>query len=371
MPHPRARHHGYYWSVMPPHVTARHDPSLHARVVGTVPLRYTAGADPALDRPAHVRAASAIAPAGSRLVVVQDDANFVALVDPLTGDVAAVTLPSGAGGRRQFDDIRGNKADKLDLEAVASATRPDGEAVVLAFGSGSTPRRESIVVLRQLDATRSGVGDAVVELRDASAFYRRLREAGAFAGSELNVEAAVFIHTADGGVVRLFNRGNGASSGTIPAVDATCDVSWPELLSYLADLASVPPAPRDIIQYTLGAIDGLRLTFTGATALPVEAGAAARRILYTAAAEASPDTTRDGAVTGCAVGAIVEGPRGVRARWAILEDAAGSPFRGKVEGIVLHPTDPMRAHVVVDRDAPAEPAELLEVVLEGPWPGTA
>lgn len=53
----------------------------------------------------------------------------------------------------------------------------------------------------------------------------------------------------------------------------------------------------------------------------------------------------------------------------VLEEAAGHPLRGKVEGIALHPRDPMGAHVVVDHDVPGEPAELCEVALDGHWIG--
>ena len=102
-------------------VVARHDPRLIARVVARWPLRYADGADAAVDRPAHVRAGSSLAWVGDRLVVVQDDANFLALVDPRDASVQVTTLPAAAGGTRQFDDGRGNKRLKMDLEAVASA----------------------------------------------------------------------------------------------------------------------------------------------------------------------------------------------------------------------------------------------------------
>jgi hypothetical protein len=121
------------------------------------------------------------------------------------------------------------------------------------------------------------------------------------------------------------------------------------------------PTPFNIVQYDLGVIGGLALTFTDATV--ADTGA----VVYTAAAEASPDATRDGPVAGCAVGVIREAPEGVRARWALLCDDRGQPFTGKVEGIALAPDDPSRAFVVLDRDAPDEPSELCEVVLDGPW----
>ncbi|HEY0997698.1 MAG TPA: hypothetical protein VGD77_17035 [Gemmatimonadaceae bacterium] len=348
-------------------VVAVRDRALSARIVRTMPLHYAAGADAALDRPAHVRAGSGLAWVGPRLVVVQDDANFLALVDPLDGSVEAIALPAGAGGSRQFDDVRGNKAAKLDLEAVVSIPQPGGGATVLALGSGSTARRESVVALRGV-GTDGAVDRAVAEVVPASAWYARLRALVAFAGSELNVEAAVYLGSAKGGDLRLFNRGNGAPRRGLTPVDATCDVSWPSLAAYLASPGTAPPPePREIVHYDLGDIAGLALTFTDATPGPGSAGDARHRIVYTAAAEASPDATRDGPVAGCAVGVIDEQPEGISARWAPLEGDEGVLFGGKVEGIAMHRADRGRAYVVVDRDAPGEPAELCEVVLEGPW----
>ena len=111
-------------------IRAHHDPSLSATVVSRRELHYTDGPDASLDRPAHVRAGSGIVRLGARLLVVQDDTSFLAVVD---GDrVHGVPLPAGPGGRRQFSEALGNKKDKLDLEAcllhletlVASATAP-------------------------------------------------------------------------------------------------------------------------------------------------------------------------------------------------------------------------------------------------------
>ncbi len=351
----------------PRRVVAEQDPALGARVIRTSPLRYAARADPSLDRPAHVRAGSGVVWAGARLAVMQDDANFVALVDPVRAAALAVALPAGEGGRRQFDDTLGNKAHKLDLEAVVTIPQADGAPLILALGSGSTARRESVVALRGLDDLREeGAADIVVHA--IPAFYARLRETTAFAGSELNVEAAVYLGHTAGGRLRLFNRGNGAPrDGTLP-VNATCDVNWRALAAHLAQPGEAEsPAPFDVVQYDLGAVAELPLTFTDAALVPAPTDAERPVVVYTAAAEASPDATRDGPVAGCAVGVIAEGPDGIRVRWALLRDDAGEPFAGKVEGIALHPDDPTRAHVVVDRDAPDEPSELCEVVLEGPW----
>ena len=346
-------------------VVARHDASLSARVVRSTPLKYAGGADPLLDRSAHVRAGSGLVWAGPRLMIVQDDANFVALVDPASGTVTARTLPAGDGGRRQFDDASGNKAHKLDLEAVVSIPPGDGGPLAVAFGSGSTSRRERVVTLRGVEEAD---GHELVAVHAAAAFYEQLRASIPFAGSELNIEGAVYLPRASGGRLRLFNRGNGARRAGVEPTNATCDVEWRVLAAYLAcPDVSAPPHPTDVVQYDLGVIGGLALTFTDASVVLVDAASDSRWTLYTAAAEASPDATRDGPVAGVAVGVIAEGGGRIVARWALLRDQGGDPFMGKVEGIALRPDDPGRGYLVVDRDAHDVASELCEVVLEGAW----
>lgn len=330
--------------------TATPDPALRTRVVRTVALTYAEGEDAALDRPAHVRAGSGLAWVGGVLAMIQDDAGFVALADAETGLCRSVTLPAGEGGLRQFDDLRGNKRFKLDLEAcVAVPDGPGGAETLVAFGSGSTPVRERVLLLRD-----PAGADPQVELVDASAFYARLRQAAEFAGSELNVEGAAW----RGGRILLLNRGNGAVVDGRRAVDAIARVDWPALRAYLADPAAhPPPGPESIIQYDLGTIDGWRLTFTDAAAF-------GERLIYTATAEASPNTVDDGPVAGSALG-IIEADG--QARWTVLEDAGGGRFGGKVEGLARGPR-PGTLLVVIDRDDPRLPSELCEVELTGDWP---
>ncbi|HYW51677.1 MAG TPA: hypothetical protein VE861_13775, partial [Gemmatimonadaceae bacterium] len=82
-------------STSPRRITSTPDRSLDARIVRRVPMFYADGADAATDRPAYVRAASSMAWLGDRVALVQDDVNFIALVDPATGLADAVTLPAG------------------------------------------------------------------------------------------------------------------------------------------------------------------------------------------------------------------------------------------------------------------------------------
>jgi hypothetical protein len=312
---------------------ARIDPSMSAVLHELRPLRYADGEDRASDRPGHVRAASAIRRWDGRLVLVQDDVNVLALHDA-HGRVEPRLLPWGEGRRRVFDDALGNKHAKLDLEA--GLVLPDGRFV--ALGSGSTPRRERVVVAWP---------DGRVHLRDATAMYAALRAEPELAGSELNLEGATTL----GGRLLLFQRGNGAPTTTAEPVDAIGELDLAAWIAWLDGRAELPPLLR-VTQYDLGRVDGVRLGFTDATALPDG------RVAFLAVAEASPDAVRDGEVVGCRVGVI----DGDDVRTCDVLDEHGVPTRLKLEG--LEPADAagadgaLRLWVAVDMDRPEHPAQL-------------
>lgn len=327
------------------HINGRQDPSLTARVVNCTPLLYRAGPDESFDRPAHVRAASSLAAVGDYLAVIQDDANFIAWFDASLSNVEVVPLPAGHEGKRLFDDGRGNKQWKLDLEAClfdAAGQR------LFAFGSGSSPLRERIVTVTNLFSQ-----SPTVTVHEAAAFYAALRAATDFAGSELNIEGAILL---DETRLRLFQRGNGAPHGSLRPVNATADLSWDKLLAYL----QTPQKPasfalENINQYNLGTIDDVPLTFTDAAL--VSSG-----VIFSAAAEASPDAIQDGPVAGSALGLI---KKDAVARWTVLLDPDGRAFTGKVEGVSV--TAAGNCYVVIDKDDPQIPSELCQVELLGSW----
>lgn len=337
--------------LMTRRVEAVHEAGLVARVLATERLGYAVGPDALEDRPGHVRAASAVGWFGGRLAVVQDDASFVGLYDPATRRTGFVTLPRGSDGLRQFDDGRGNKKRKLDLEA-ATTVRDGGREVLVAFGSGSAPVREVVV---RVEAGPGG-GEPAVRVDPAPELYAALRSRREFSGSELNVEGAALL---PGGRLRLFQRGNGAPADGLGPVDATVELAWAELVAHL-DRVPGAGVPRlgEVVVYDLGTIGGVRLTFTDATAAP------GGRVAFLAAAEDSPDAVRDGPVAGGAVGVLE--PDGA-ARVGRLVDREGRTLVRKVEGLALDPARPDRAYVVVDPDDPAVPGELLTVALEGSW----
>lgn len=333
---------------------ARRDERLVARVLHRTPLLYTDGADPALDRPAHVRAASGLAWLEGRLAIVQDDASFVAIWDPRSGRVDAVALPPRPGGARQFDAERGNKYDKLDLEAAFVAPI-EGRETLVAIGSGALAARR-----RMLRMT----GDGRVEVIDAAELYLAIEAVVELRGSELNLEGAALMPALGDrpARVRLLQRGNGAVRGDRAPVDASWDVELAALVAYLDGRGPAPrPDPSDVTQFELGALGGVRLTFTDASC------SADGRFHYLATAERSPDVIADGEVIGSAVG--VEGDDGAL-WWAPLVDRDGGVLPVKAEGLAFDPGDRRRLLVALDPDQPERASELCQVVLDGPWPGT-
>ena len=352
---------------MPQEQTAVLDTSLSARVLSRFPMRYTDGPQPRDDRPGHVRAASGLAwlpialaerPRGETLAVIQDDAAFVALVDPNTGLAEAALLPAGPGGVRLFQAERGNKHLKLDLEACLVGP-VFGAPHLVAFGSGSSERRERIVLLPCDTPFQSAVRAAHVA--DASAFYRMLRAERSFSGSELNIEGAVLRENPHSlrSELLLFQRGNGATVDGRRALDATCLVSWPAFVEYLESDGGRPPPPlRAITHYDLGEVGGVRLTFTDATSGPRGS------VLFLACAEASPNAVDDGEVRGTMLGII--GADGT-VRIVPLLDESGEVSRDKAEGIVRDVRHAHRVVLTVDRDDPDLPSDLLHVSLEGDW----
>lgn len=347
----RARPAGEYLALMIDRtgefpIAAIRDDNLHAYVMRSVPLLYAAGADTLSDRPAHVRAGSGLAWASGRLVLVQDDANFLALVDFNTGQCEAIELPAGHAGLRQFDDARGNKQFKYDFEALVSLP---AQGLLLAFGSGSSPARESVLVVSDVYDRR-----ATPRVVSAPALYAGLRACTSFSGSELNVEGAALVQ----GRIRLFGRGNGAVRNGVQPVNATCDIDLEQLLAYLHQPLTTPaPQPTDVRQYQLGHIGDVRLSFTDAVAVD-------DYILYVAAAEDSPDAVRDGGVTGSVIGVIDTQRATATVRWTPILNADGSTAGIKAEGIAPG-SKPGTVFVVIDSDRHDQPSELLEVNVSG------
>jgi hypothetical protein len=309
-----------------PAVSATMDDGLRAVLHDVAPLLYASGAPPGLDLPAYVRAASALRRFGRSLAIVQDDVNALALRDE-QGSVRPLPFPCEPGDRRTFDDFIGNKARKLDLEACAAL--PDGR--IVAFGSGASSARETLVVL-------APGGEPA--LRPASDLYAALRAEPAFAGNELNIEGAL----AGAAGLLLFQRatGSGHRAETVNAIGA---LDLDEFVLWL-DRAGLAPRLAAVTPVQLGEVAGRKLGFTDAAAL--EDG----RIAVLACAEDSADALSDGAVLRCRFGLL----DGRDLRMTDVVDARGEPTHLKLEGIELRPGSTLEFDVVADMDRPAEPA---------------
>jgi len=323
---------------------ARIDPRSAVRIVRRKALRYGMPAVEGLDLGPHVRAASALVRRSDRLYVVQDDTAAIASVSLDGGSVRALPL-SATDGQRRFDTTHGNKQRKRDLEA-ACLLDLGGVPTLVAFGSGSSPLRESVALVAL-------VGESVVSPPPGFValprLYAALRARTDFAGSELNVEGVIAMDDE----LWLAQRGNGAPAGALQPVSAIATLSLAGFVALLAapDTAEVPPL-LTVEPWELGTIDGAPLTFTDLAATP--AG-----VLFAAAAEASPDALRDGPVAGVVVGRVADG---VSAR---VVDEQGVFSRDKIEGIVH--ADHGRLYAVVDCDDPDVSAALLELALPPEW----
>jgi hypothetical protein len=331
--------------------TARHDPSLSAKIVRRLPLVYADGESREDDRPSFVLAASGMVTLGEHLFVVQDNANWIAVVNP-DDSVTAVPLPRGPAGARVFSKSRDNADDKVDLEACVIMQGDEGPELV-AFGSGTAENRCWILRMTGPDRATKGEGPSSrrydAKFLDASVFYKSLVRERAFSGGSLNIEGAIAL---DETRVLILQRGNAPPSEG-ERVDATGEVCWPLLSRHLDDPANVPPPPvENVIRYELGDLNGVRLTFSDAEYL------GGGRILFSASAEDPQDG--DGKVEGSVLG-IIE-PSG-ETRWTQVTCEDGSAFTGKIEGLSRSVHDASTIRFVIDDDDETAPSEIFEAKL--------
>lgn len=283
---------------------------------------------------AHLSAASGMITAGDFLYVVADDENHLG-VFPRAGNGAgnlhrifAGELPIEAAAR---------KAAKRDMEALVhlprSVTYPHG--ALLALGSGSKPQRCTGIVLA-LDAA-GAIAGAPLPL-DLTLFYAKL----AVEVGHVNIEGAVVI--AD--ELRLLNRGNKKQG-----INACVDVN---LSNFLLSNASRHPKIGRLQPIDLGKIDGVKLCFSDAAALP-NGG-----MLFTAAAENTDDSYLDGPCAGNVIGILDK-----HMRLRFVEDL---DTKQKVEGVTANLTaTKIMLQMVTDADDATQAAQLLAAEFPLPW----
>ena len=145
---------------------------------------------------------------------------------------------------------------------------------------------------------------------------------------------------------------------------------------------SSPPGLHDVVQFNLGSIDGVNITFTGSAPASVSASRILEKteFVYTASAEASPDATRDGAVAGTVLGLVQSIDFSQRDEklndsyeagvFNFLSYANGTRFLYKTEGVTIPPGTGFWkqkdgvALIVLDMDNPNVPSQMCLVQLE-------
>lgn len=129
-----------------------------------------------------------------------------------------------------------------------------------------------------------------------------------------------------------------------------------------------PPKLLDVIEYNLGSVDGVSLSFTG-SAPSTDDLFSQREFVYIAGAEASPDATKDGAVVGTAMGFVRPNSDDLSAVYNFLAYANGTKFLHKTEGVTVpfgtgiwgDGTKSGTALTVLDMDNPNVPSQMCVV----------
>ena len=277
-------------------------------------------------------AASGLVQQQGRLYVVADDEHHLAVIDAASGNGHWVRLFEGD----LPDKPKQRKATKPDLETLielpACSELPFG--ALLALGSGSRLNRQTGVIM-VFDAR--GEFTEIPRLIDLAALYAPLRHAL----GDLNIE---------GGLIRgndflLLQRAHQGQARNV-----CMRFAWHEVRPWLLGGDVTVPQALDHVTYELGAIDGVALGFSDATALPSGAW------VFSAVAEATRDSYHDGGCAGSAIGVVA--PDG---RLRSLQHLEGA---WKVEGIAalqLGDGATLQLTLVTDADDRARPASCLNV----------
>lgn len=296
-------------------------------------LHLAAGQHPA--GRAHLSAASALVRCAGYLYVVADDELHLGVFradDDAPGQLLRL-LPGELPGAPVE-----RKAAKPDLEALALLPAMPGYAqgALLALGSGSRPNRQQalLLALDELGAVRGAP-----RLIDLAPLYAALH----LQFADLNIEGAFVL----GQQLLLLQRGNQGQAG-----NAAVYFAWPAVQAWLLGQAPAP-LPQAVQVMALGELDGVALGFTDGAAL------ADGRWLFSAVAENTTDSYRDGACMGTVLG-LVEADGRIR-RLASL----GAQW--KVEGLALQQRGQrLLLNLVTDADDPRIAASLLALELELP-----
>jgi hypothetical protein len=284
----------------------------------------------------HLSAASGLVRRGRRLIVVADDELHLGLFE----ESAHSDTPAAPGAllrllEGELPAAKGErKKAKPDLETLALLPPLPGcpAGALLAFGSGSKPRRNTGVLVA-LDV--QGAPNGRMARVDLTALYAPLRKQF----PDLNIEGALVVS----GELLLLQRGNQGD-----ARSACIRYDWNAMAPWLAGTQPQVPAVKRVQIMRLGSVDGVPLGLTDAA--PLDGGS----WMFCAVAERTDNSVDDGACVGAAIGLV--GPDGALGP---LYPLIGSP---KVEGIAVQVDgSDWLVTLVTDPDDPAVASQVLRV----------
>ena len=285
-------------------------------------------------RAAHLSAASGLAVVGRNIYVVADDELHLGVFE--AAGVAPGKLVRLLDGVLP-DAKPERKRRKPDLEALTPLPPFDrfAHGALLALASGSTQHRRGGALLA-LDP-HGGIQSAPQAV-DLSPLLAPLEDKFPM----LNIEGAAIA----GGEFKLFQRGNRRHP-----VNAVIGFALPAILDSLGVGGAAGFEPSTLRTYDLGGVGGIPFSFTDAAALADET------IVFTAVAEDTEDSYRDGPCIGAAIGML---DTNGRLAWMRQLD---EPL--KIEGVDARSEGGgIRLLLVTDADDPDCPAGLFAATLD-------
>lgn len=282
----------------------------------------------------HVAAASGVVRRAEYVYVIADDELDLAVFDASSDDPGR--LVPALSGELPTEHSARSKA-KPDLEALTSLPPFEGHphGALLGLGSGSTEDRDRGFAWA-LGADGSLDGEPI-EL-DLAPLYTLLRERL----DALNVEGAAVM----GDELWLLQRGNSEDGENVVVALSCAEV----IESLSRDRTLAAEELRRVLAFDLGELRETALTFSDASAL------GNGLLVFTASAEDTSASARDGAILGSVVGTIdLEGE---------VQRLRTIDRKHKVEGVhgVLD-TGVITMTFVCDQDDPAEASPLLSATM--------
>jgi hypothetical protein len=288
------------------------------------------------NRYAHLSAASGLVKLGDWFFVVADDEKFISVFQ--NNDLAP-GIPHRIIEGNFPQEVEARKKIKHDFEVLTllpiSQQHPFGALLVLGSGSAKQRKQGAIIPFIEEPNLKAApiLGD--VEIIDLDPVYDAFKnEPG-----KINIEGAAIV----GKHILLFQRGNKNNQNALIKI---------KLKHFLASATGKnnDTPEYQLTGFDLGAIDGIPLCFTDATALPDGS------IIFTAAAENTIDAYVDGACMGSAIGFInADGE---------LIDITPVDLPIKLEGIEAEfSSERINLWLVSDPDNPSLPGQMYEAVI--------